>query len=149
MSDAQWMQRALSLARAARGSTAPNPAVGAVVVREGQLLGEGWPRPVGAHHAEVVALKDAARAGHDPAGATMYVTLEPCRHHGRTPPCTAAILRAGIRRVVVGTVDPFPEMQGQGLVELREAGLEVRLGVERSASNARSDEPRALEPKPA
>lgn len=131
--DAQWMKRALSLARAALGSTAPNPAVGAVLVRDGQTLGEGWTRPVGGDHAEVVAIADARSAGHDLAGATAYVTLEPCCHQGRTPPCTDALLAAGVTRVVVGTVDPFPKVQGQGIAQLRAAGVDVVVGVERDA----------------
>lgn len=128
--DAQWMNRALDLAEQALGRTAPNPAVGAVVVRDGAVLGEGWTRPAGGRHAEVVALQDCAAHGADPQGATMYVTLEPCCHHGRTPPCTDAILAAGVRRVVVGVLDPFPAMQGKGLQQLRDAGVEVELGVD-------------------
>lgn len=131
MTDAHWMGRALALARGVLGRTAPNPAVGAVLVREGQVLGEGATCPPGGDHAEVVALRSAREAGHDPRGATLYVTLEPCCHHGRTPPCTEAILHAGVARVVVGTLDPFPAMQGRGLARLREGGVEVVLGVER------------------
>ncbi len=134
--DAIWMQRALALARAALGSTAPNPAVGAVLVRDGQTLGEGWTRPAGQEHAEVVALQDARAAGNDVRGATAYVTLEPCCHHGRTPPCTDALLEAGIERVVVGTVDPFEAVRGQGIAQLRAAGVEVVVGVEREACEA-------------
>ena len=129
MSDADWMDHALAAARAVRGTTTPNPAVGAVVVRDGVLLGRGATLPVGGAHAEVMALRNTRAAGHDPAGATMYVTLEPCCHWGRTPPCTNAILEAGIRRVVIGTVDPFPAVQGKGQSQLVEAGVEVRLGV--------------------
>lgn len=131
--DRHWMQRALALADAAVGNTAPNPAVGAVVVRDGQVLGEGWTRPAGSDHAEVVALKDARTHGADPRGATMYVTLEPCCHWGRTPPCTDAILEAGLARVVVGVLDPFPAMRGRSLALLRERGVEVQLGVEAEA----------------
>lgn len=131
--DGHWMQRALALASAALGNTAPNPAVGAVVVRDGQVLGEGWTRPAGSDHAEVVALKDARAHGTDPRGATMYVTLEPCCHWGRTPPCTDAILDAGISRVVVGVLDPFPAMRGRSIALLRERGVEVVLGVEAEA----------------
>ncbi len=127
--DARWMREALALAWRGVGSTAPNPSVGAVVVRAGQLLGGGTTRPVGGPHAEVVALSAARAAGHDPAGSTMYVTLEPCGHHGRTPPCTEAILAAGVTRVVVGVVDPFPPMRGSSLALLRERGVEVELGV--------------------
>ncbi|MCB9677893.1 MAG: bifunctional diaminohydroxyphosphoribosylaminopyrimidine deaminase/5-amino-6-(5-phosphoribosylamino)uracil reductase RibD [Alphaproteobacteria bacterium] len=123
------MARALENARRALGSTAPNPAVGAVIVRDGALLGEGFTQPVGGPHAEVRALADCRARGHDPAGATLYVTLEPCCHHGRTPPCTDAVLAAGIARVVVGTVDPYEPMQGRSLELLREHGVDVDLGV--------------------
>lgn len=129
MSDDRWMGRALQLAREALGATAPNPAVGAVLVRDGMVIGEGWTRPAGGPHAEVVALADARAQGNDPSGATLYVTLEPCCHHGRTPPCTDALLAAGVARVVAGMEDPTPPMQGNGLRILREAGVEVRLGV--------------------
>lgn len=131
--DQRWMARALELARRARGGTAPNPAVGAVLVRDGAVVGEGATRPAGQEHAEVVALEDARAAGRDPRGATAYVTLEPCCHHGRTPPCTDALLEAGVARVVVGTVDPFERVRGQGLSQLRAAGVAVAMGVAREA----------------
>lgn len=127
--DARWMARALDMACRGLGTTAPNPSVGAVLVRDGQLIGEGHTRPVGGAHAEAVAIEDCAARGGDAAGATLYVTLEPCRHQGRTPPCTDAILEARIARVVVGCLDPFPQMQGKSLALLREAGVEVVLGV--------------------
>jgi diaminohydroxyphosphoribosylaminopyrimidine deaminase/5-amino-6-(5-phosphoribosylamino)uracil reductase len=127
------MQRALQLAGRALGNTAPNPAVGAVLVRDGDVLGEGWTRPAGHDHAEVVALKACRAHGQQPAGATMYVTLEPCCHHGRTPPCTDALLEAGVARVVVGVRDPFPAVRGRGLEQLRAAGVEVTVGVEADA----------------
>ena len=129
MSGREWMELAVELARSGLGTTAPNPSVGAVVVRDGVLLGSGCTRPVGGDHAELVALKAVAEAGQDPRGATMFVTLEPCCHHGRTPPCTDAILAAGIGRVVVGVVDPFPPMQGTALDVLRAGGVEVELGL--------------------
>lgn len=129
MTDADWMARALARAAEALGDTAPNPAVGALIVRDGALLGEGSTQPAGRDHAEVRAIADAVSRGHDPRGATMYVTLEPCCHHGRTPPCTDAILAAGLARVVVGCVDPFPPMRGQALALLRARGVEVELGV--------------------
>jgi len=128
MSDAVWMDRAVAVARQGLGTTAPNPTVGAVIVRDGVIIGEGCTRPVGGAHAEVMALRAAREAGHDPRGAVMYVTLEPCCHHGRTPPCTDAVIEAGIARVVVGVVDPFPPMRGEGLAILRRAGVEVALG---------------------
>ncbi|MBA2321669.1 MAG: bifunctional diaminohydroxyphosphoribosylaminopyrimidine deaminase/5-amino-6-(5-phosphoribosylamino)uracil reductase RibD [Deltaproteobacteria bacterium] len=121
------MDRALALARIARGWTAPNPAVGAVIFRGDTVLGEGFTQPVGGHHAEVMALRDAAARGSDVRGATMAVTLEPCRHQGRTPPCTDAVLGSGLARILVGVVDPFPAMQGQSIAALRAAGVAVEL----------------------
>jgi diaminohydroxyphosphoribosylaminopyrimidine deaminase/5-amino-6-(5-phosphoribosylamino)uracil reductase len=120
------MAEALALAARARGRTAPNPMVGAVLVREGRVVGAGFHARAGQPHAEVEALADARGAA---AGATLYVNLEPCCHHGRTPPCTEAVIAAGIRRVVVGMVDPDPRMQGRGIAQLRAAGLEVEVGV--------------------
>jgi diaminohydroxyphosphoribosylaminopyrimidine deaminase/5-amino-6-(5-phosphoribosylamino)uracil reductase len=117
------LERALELARRGLGQTAPNPTVGAVVVREGEVVGEGWTEPAGGRHGEAVAL-DAA--GAQAAGATLYVTMEPCTHHGRTPPCTERVLAAGIGRVVAASPDPNPIATG-GLEQLRAAGLEVEL----------------------
>ncbi|MBX3745726.1 MAG: bifunctional diaminohydroxyphosphoribosylaminopyrimidine deaminase/5-amino-6-(5-phosphoribosylamino)uracil reductase RibD [Verrucomicrobiae bacterium] len=128
------MRRALALARKGLGWTSPNPMVGAVLVRDGQCLGEGWHRHVGGPHAEVEALSDARRRGQDPAGATLYVTLEPCSTQGRTPPCTEAVKAAGIRRVVVGATDPNPRHGGRGLAILEAAGVEVAAGVLAEAS---------------
>lgn len=120
------MARAVALAHRALGRTSPNPAVGAVIVKGGRVVGEGWTRPVGGPHAEVVALRQAgARA----RGATLYVTLEPCAHHGRTPPCIDAVIAGGIARVVVGVGDPNPRVRGRGLRALRNAGIEVTSGV--------------------
>jgi diaminohydroxyphosphoribosylaminopyrimidine deaminase / 5-amino-6-(5-phosphoribosylamino)uracil reductase len=115
------LERALELAERGRGTTHPNPVVGAVVVRDGEVVGEGWHERKGGPHAEVVAL-DAA--GDRARGATLYVTMEPCTHHGSTPPCTEAVLAAGIAKVVAGSLDPNPEAGG-GLEALRAAGLEV------------------------
>src|SRR5690242_8410193 len=131
LSDSDWMGRALELAERGRGSVEPNPLVGAVVVREGQLVGEGWHQRYGEAHAEVHAL---AAAGEAARGATVYVTLEPCCHHGKTPPCTDALLAAGLARVVAAMPDPFPRVAGGGLARLREAGLEVVVGVESAAA---------------
>lgn len=125
--DARWLGRALDLARQGRGWTAPNPAVGAVVVRDGRVLGEGFTQPAGGHHAEIMALADCATRGADPTGATLYVTLEPCCHHGRTPPCTDAILRSKVARVVVGVLDPYPAVLGRSMDLLRAAGVDVEL----------------------
>lgn len=121
MTDQQWMQRALELARRGIGTTHPNPRVGAVVVRDGQCVGEGWHERPGGAHAEVHALNQAGEAAR---GATIYVTLEPCAATGRTPPCTQAILKAGIKRVVFASSDPNPAMQGGGRF-LVERGVEV------------------------
>jgi diaminohydroxyphosphoribosylaminopyrimidine deaminase/5-amino-6-(5-phosphoribosylamino)uracil reductase len=129
VNDADGIALAVAEARRALGSTAPNPAVGAVIVADGVVLAAGYTRPPGGPHAEVVALRAAREAGHDVRGATMYVTLEPCCHHGRTPPCTDALIAAGVARVVVGVVDPFPQVRGRGLRLLNEAGIEVVLGV--------------------
>lgn len=133
MSDERWMDEALVAARSALGRTSPNPAVGAVLVRDGELLAIGATHPVGGPHAERDCLQNAVARGHDTRGATLYVTLEPCCHHGRTPPCTDAILEAGVKRVVVGVVDPFPPMQGKSLEILRDGGVEVTLGVREQA----------------
>lgn len=128
-SDSQLMQRALMLARKGVGWTSPNPAVGAVIVRRRKVLGEGYHHRAGAPHAEIEALRDARRRGHDVRGATMVVTLEPCCHHGRTPPCTEALLKAGLARVVIAMRDPNPKVAGKGLRQLKKAGVRVTLGT--------------------
>ncbi len=120
------MQLALALGRRGLGRTWPNPAVGAVVVKDGQILGRGWTQPGGRPHAETEALKRAGRAAR---GGTLYVTLEPCSHHGKTPPCVDAIIRAGIARVVSAYDDPNPEVAGQGYAKLRERGIGVETGL--------------------
>jgi diaminohydroxyphosphoribosylaminopyrimidine deaminase/5-amino-6-(5-phosphoribosylamino)uracil reductase len=127
MTDAakRWMRRALELAERGRGLVEPNPLVGAVVVQGDTVVGEGWHRRYGEAHAEVNAL---AAAGPAARGGTLYVTLEPCCHHGKTPPCTDAVLRAGIARVVAALADPFPAVAGRGAALLRAAGLAVELG---------------------
>lgn len=128
-SDLDWMRRALRLARRGYGRTSPNPMVGAVLVKQGEVLGEGWHRRAGGPHAEVEAIADAKRRGARVRGATLFVTLEPCSTHGRTPPCTDAILAAGVRRVVVAAVDPNPAHSGHGLDLLRQAGVTVEAGL--------------------
>ena len=134
LQDEKYMRRALELAQRGRGWVSPNPVVGAVIVRDdGTVIGEGWHEKYGDLHAERNALKHCMEP---PAGATMYVTLEPCCHHGRQPPCTDAILEAGIRRVVVGSGDPNPMVAGKGIRILREHGVEVTEGVLRDACNA-------------
>ena len=130
MTDSHWMRRALSLARSAAGTTAPNPPVGAVIVLDGVFVAEGCTQPVGGPHAEVEAIRAANEAGRSVKGSVMYVTMEPCCHVGRTPPCTDAIIASGIRRVVIGTVDPYVSVRGRGIRQLRDAGLQVDVGVE-------------------
>jgi len=120
------MKRALELARRAAGDTSPNPLVGAVIVKDGRIIGEGYHRRAGLPHAEIEALRRAGRAAR---GATLYVTLEPCNHVGRTPPCCDAIVRAGLRDVVVAMRDPNPITHGRGVARLRRAGLRVRTGI--------------------
>ncbi|WP_409929333.1 bifunctional diaminohydroxyphosphoribosylaminopyrimidine deaminase/5-amino-6-(5-phosphoribosylamino)uracil reductase RibD [Bordetella genomosp. 13] len=127
--DPAWMRRALELARGVLYTTTPNPRVGCVIVRDGQVLGEGATQPPGGPHAEVVALRDAAMRGHAVAGATLYVTLEPCSHYGRTPPCVDAVLAARPARVVVAMGDPNPQVNGRSFARLREAGIAVQVGL--------------------
>lgn len=124
--DQIWMRRALDLAARARGRTSPNPMVGAVLVKDGQLIGEGFHAYAGSDHAEVAALRDA---GPGATGATLYVSLEPCCHYGRTPPCVEQILEAGIRRVMAACEDPNPAVSGKGIGVLRAAGVSVDVGV--------------------
>jgi len=124
--DEGFLRAALREARRGVGRTHPNPPVGAVVVRNGRIVGRGYHRRAGAAHGEAMALERAGRAAR---GATLYVTLEPCNHHGRTPPCTAAVLAAGIRRVVIGSIDPNPHVAGSGRHALESAGVTVACGV--------------------
>lgn len=126
--DEQWMRLALDLAANGLGQVEPNPAVGCVIVKDGQVIGQGWHQRFGGPHAEIEALADCRAKGHDPAGATMYVTLEPCRHTGKTPPCTQAVIGARIRRVVIAAEDPTPQAGG-GIEHLRTAGIEVQVGL--------------------
>ncbi len=131
------MQDALELARQGRGQTSPNPAVGAVVVRDGQVAGRGFHTWAGVKHAEVLALEEA---GEKARGATVYVTLEPCSHHGRTGPCTEALIAAGVSRVVAAMADPNPLVAGVGLRRLREAGLSVEIDSRHAAEAAALNE---------
>ncbi|MBD2386707.1 bifunctional diaminohydroxyphosphoribosylaminopyrimidine deaminase/5-amino-6-(5-phosphoribosylamino)uracil reductase RibD [Cylindrospermum sp. FACHB-282] len=128
--DRQMMQRCLELARRALGRTSPNPLVGAVVVKDGEIVGEGFHPRAGEPHAEVFALR---AAGVGARGATIYVSLEPCNHYGRTPPCSEGLIAAGVAKVVVGMVDPNPLVAGAGIARLRGAGIEVLVGVEEAA----------------
>ena len=129
-SDLAWMNLALAEAERGRGAVEPNPMVGAVLVREGRVVGLGHHARFGGPHAEVMALQNAAEA----RGATLYVTLEPCCHHGKTPPCTDAILQAGVAKVVAAIRDPFPRVDGGGLAILRSAGVPVDLGLQAGAA---------------
>ena len=132
MRDRDYMRLALELAEQGLGWTSPNPMVGALIVKDGQIIGQGWHKRCGQPHAERNALASCVQ---DPRGAVLYVTLEPCCHHGRQPPCTDAILEAGIRRVVVGSGDPNPLVAGKGIRILREHGVEVVEGILREECN--------------
>jgi len=131
--DEAYMQRAVVLAKRGKGRTSPNPLVGALIVKQGRMIAEGFHRILGGPHAEIVALE---RAGHRAKGATLYVTLEPCCHAGRTPPCTEAILKSGIREVVVGMKDPNPLNSGKGMRILKARGIRVRTDVLKNACKA-------------
>jgi len=124
--DRRFMQLAFALGRRGQGRTWPNPAVGAVVVKDGLIIGRGWTQPGGRPHAEPEALRRAGEAARD---ATLYVTLEPCSHFGKSPPCADAIIAAGISRVVAAIEDPNPEVAGKGLAKLRAAGISVDVGL--------------------
>ena len=127
--DEAWMDLALDEARKALLISPPNPSVGAVIVKDGRLIGSGHTQKTGGPHAEVMALRDAFERGESVEGATVYVTLEPCSHYGRTPPCALALINARVKRVVAATGDPNPQVHGRGLRMLAEAGIEVALGV--------------------
>ena len=127
--DHQWMQQALSLAKKALFISNPNPRVGCVLVKENQIIGEGYTQVAGSHHAEIMAILDAKAKGHDVKDSTAYVTLEPCCHHGKTPPCTQSLIENGIKQVIAAMTDPNPQVAGQGLETLRNAGIEVRCGL--------------------
>jgi diaminohydroxyphosphoribosylaminopyrimidine deaminase/5-amino-6-(5-phosphoribosylamino)uracil reductase len=135
--DEQHLRRALELAEGGRGRVSPNPLVGAAVVRDDEVIGEGFHAELGGVHAERAALEDCRARGEDPAGATLYVTLEPCAHTGRQPPCTDAILDAGIARVVIGCDDPSEKASGRGPGALRDGGVEVAFAEGAEAAEAR------------
>ena len=126
MTDAWCMEQALALAALGEGTTAPNPRVGCLLVRDGEVVGRGWHRAAGLPHAEAMALEEA---GSRAAGATLYVNLEPCAHQGRTPPCAGSLVGAGVRRVVASLGDPDPRVDGRGFAELRRAGIAVEVGL--------------------
>ena len=128
--DREMIRRCIDLAKQAWGKTAPNPLVGAVIVKDGKVIGEGFHPGAGQPHAEVFALR---AAGESARGATIYVSLEPCNHYGRTPPCAAALVAAGVAKVVIGMVDPNPLVAGGGIATLEQAGIEVIVGVETAA----------------
>lgn len=132
-SDSDFMLEALALARMGWGMTNPNPMVGCVIVRDGEIIGRGFHRKAGEAHAEINALRDAVDHGHDLRGAVLYVTLEPCSSYGRTPPCTEAIIKSGISKVVIGALDPNPKHAGKGVDVLKSHGIECICGVENSS----------------
>lgn len=127
--DEKHMQMALKLAQKGVGSVEPNPAVGCVIVKGNQVIGKGWHKKFGAAHAEINAIEDCRNLGANPAGAAMYVTLEPCCHQGQTAPCTDAVIAAKLAKVVVATIDPSEHANGKGIEQLRDAGIEVQTGV--------------------
>lgn len=124
--DVKYMKLAINLAKRGIGTTSPNPAVGSLIVKDGKVLGRGFHKVAGENHAEINALISASYSAE---GSTMYVTLEPCCHYGKTPPCTNAIKKAGIKRVVIGMIDPNPLVCGKGIKELKKAGIEIEVGV--------------------
>lgn len=126
MKDEQYMRMALSLARKGLGTTSPNPMVGAVLVKGGKIVGKGYHKKAGGHHAEVAAVHDAKE---ETKGSALYINLEPCVHYGKTPPCTDAIIQAGIKKVVVSMLDPNPQVNGKGVQTLRKSGIEVKVGM--------------------
>jgi len=127
--DTKYMKLALSLAQKGLGNVEPNPAVGCVIVKNDKIIGKGYHRKFGGPHAEINALADCKKRGNCPAGATMYVSLEPCCHFGKTPPCVNAIIAAGIKKVVAAVKDPTKKVAGKGFKILKKAGIEVVVGV--------------------
>jgi diaminohydroxyphosphoribosylaminopyrimidine deaminase/5-amino-6-(5-phosphoribosylamino)uracil reductase len=148
MSEIRFMRLSLRLARRGYGTTSPNPMVGAVLVKGGKIIGRGWHRRAGLPHAEIEALRDAQKRGHNPQGATLYVTLEPCCTHGRTPPCTDAIIAAGIKKVIIGATDPNPKHSGRAFKILRRAGIEVVWWGERPREPKDKSKPGSLVASP-
>ena len=130
--DHHYMARAIELASKGRFTTAPNPNVGSVIVRDGEIVGEGYHRQAGGPHAEVFALRQAE---HLASGATCYVTLEPCSHYGRTGPCALALVNAGVKKVIVAMLDPNPLVAGRGIQILQDAGIEVQVGLLEEQAN--------------
>ena len=132
--DVKFMMRALAVAEQGRGKVSPNPLVGCVLVKEGEIIAEGWHDHLGGLHAEQMAIHDAESNGHSSNGATAYITLEPCNHFGRTPPCTEALMWAGVKEVIVAHYDPNPTVRGKGIQVLIEAGTAVRQGLSESGA---------------
>jgi diaminohydroxyphosphoribosylaminopyrimidine deaminase/5-amino-6-(5-phosphoribosylamino)uracil reductase len=126
MNDEYWMRRVLRLAEKGRGSTSPNPMVGAILVKDGKVVGEGYHAKAGEAHGEIVALQ---QSGEEARGAILYLNLEPCTHYGKTPPCAPRVIEAGVKRVVIGMEDPNPLVKGKGIAILRKAGLDVEVGI--------------------
>ena len=124
-----YMRMALQLAAKGLGSVEPNPAVGAVIVKKGKIIGRGWHKKFGGPHAEINAIADCKKQGTNPKGATMFVTLEPCCHFGKTGPCTDALIAAKLKKVVVATIDPSKHANGKGIHQLRKAGIKVEVGL--------------------
>lgn len=129
LDDRYFMSRAIELARNGIGTTKTNPLVGCVIVKDGKIIGEGFHKTFGSNHAEVNAIEDAKSRGENLEGSTIYVNLEPCSHHGKTPPCADRIIKEKIARVVIGNCDPFKEVQGRGIEKLKTAGIEVKCGI--------------------
>ncbi len=129
----KWMKLAIELAEKGRGLVHPNPMVGAVIVKDQKVIGQGYHPYYGGPHGEIVALRDCEAKGNDPQGADVYVTLEPCCHFGKTPPCTEALIKAGVKRVIVAVEDPNPLVGGKGTLQLRNAGIQVEVGVLRES----------------
>ncbi len=127
--DEKYMQAALRLAKRGTGAVEPNPAVGCVIVKDGKIIGRGWHKKFGGPHAEINAIEDGRKKGHDPTGAVMYVTLEPCCHEGKTEPCTDAIISAGLTKVVAAMADPSQHAAGKGIEQLLSAGIETEVGL--------------------
>jgi diaminohydroxyphosphoribosylaminopyrimidine deaminase/5-amino-6-(5-phosphoribosylamino)uracil reductase len=127
--NSDYMRLALRLARRGYGTTSPNPMVGAVLVKGGKIIGRGWHHRAGEPHGEIEAIQNAAKLGNNVKGATLYVTLEPCSTHGRTPPCTNAILEAGLKRVIIGAIDPNPRHRGKGFEILKRGGVNMTAGI--------------------
>lgn len=135
----RYMERAIELAERGVGFVNPNPLVGAVIVKDGAIIGEGYHEKCGENHAEINAFEDAERRGESVEGATIYVTLEPCSHYGKTPPCADAIIAKGIAKVIIGLVDPNPLVSGRGVQKIRDAGIEVMTGVMESEVRSQNE----------